>query len=166
MKSLLIDTNLLVLFLVGQTNKNYISDHKSTKIFTLEEFDGLCRCIAGFQTLWVTSHCLAEVSNHLEKSDRDSRHGRRSEELLHQLKKFIQNSKETFIEKEELIKQDYFIRLGIADTGFILQAAEVDFAITTDSKMYDEASKLYNSKGEKIINWNHYKEKLYELESL
>ena len=41
MKSALIDTNLLLLLVVGMTNKSYIKIHKRTKTFTVEDYEQL-----------------------------------------------------------------------------------------------------------------------------
>ncbi len=43
--SLIIDANLLVLFVVGATDRNLIARHKRLKAFSLEDFDLLCRLV-------------------------------------------------------------------------------------------------------------------------
>ena len=69
MKSALIDTNLLLLLVVGMTNKSYIKIHKRTKTFTVEDYEQLLSDLDHFKPVWVTSHCLAEVSNLLKQID-------------------------------------------------------------------------------------------------
>ena len=60
---LLIDTNLLVLFLVGKTNKSRILSFQRTQAYTLEDLELLERLVEQFRTLITTPHVLTEVSN-------------------------------------------------------------------------------------------------------
>ena len=60
---LLVDTNLLLLYLIGRTNRNRISKFKRTQAYTIEDFDLLHRFMAEFKTLITTPHVLTEVSN-------------------------------------------------------------------------------------------------------
>lgn len=60
---LLVDTNLLLLYLVGTTNKKRILNFKRTQTYTIEDFDLLSRFMAEFKTLITTPHVLTEVSN-------------------------------------------------------------------------------------------------------
>ncbi|RWX48702.1 hypothetical protein VT99_10641, partial [Candidatus Electrothrix marina] len=43
---LLIDTNLLVLFIVGTAAKEYIAKHKKLTAFTVEDYDILVRIVS------------------------------------------------------------------------------------------------------------------------
>jgi len=47
---LLVDTNLLLLYLIGTTNKNRISRFKRTQTYTIEDFELLDRFMAEFKT--------------------------------------------------------------------------------------------------------------------
>ena len=60
---LLVDTNLLLLHLIGRTNKNRILKFKRTQAYTIEDFELLERFIAEFKILITTPHVLTEVSN-------------------------------------------------------------------------------------------------------
>ena len=58
-KGVLIDTNLLVLLLVGLVNKRRILDFKRTQNFTIEDFDILLRLVNWFGKLFTTPHVLS-----------------------------------------------------------------------------------------------------------
>lgn len=62
-KGVLVDANLLVLFLVGLINKRRIPEFKRTQNFTIEDFDLLERLIAWFGKLVATPHVLSQVSD-------------------------------------------------------------------------------------------------------
>jgi rRNA-processing protein FCF1 len=60
---LLVDTNLLVLWVVGGVNRNRIETFKRTSNYTKTDHDFLRRVLASFETLYTVPHVLAEVSN-------------------------------------------------------------------------------------------------------
>ena len=60
---LLVDTNLLVLYVVGGVNRNRIDTFKRTTRYTKSDYDLLLRVIAKFNPLYAVAHVLAEVSN-------------------------------------------------------------------------------------------------------
>ena len=63
-KGVLVDTNLLVLFLVGAVNRQRIPSFKRTAgNFTIEDYDLLVRLLNYFGRLIVTPHVLSQVSD-------------------------------------------------------------------------------------------------------
>jgi len=62
-KGVLVDTNLLVLFLIGLVNKRRILSFKRTQYFTVEDFDLLSRLIDWLGRLVTTPHVLSPVSD-------------------------------------------------------------------------------------------------------
>jgi hypothetical protein len=62
-KGVLVDTNLLVLFLVGTVNRQRIANFKRTGDFTIEDYELLARLIGWFGKLIATPHVLSQVSD-------------------------------------------------------------------------------------------------------
>jgi rRNA-processing protein FCF1 len=60
---LLVDTNLLVLFIVGTVNRNRIETFKRTSKYTRQDYDLLVRVLDSFKQLYTVAHVLSEVSN-------------------------------------------------------------------------------------------------------
>jgi hypothetical protein len=60
---LLVDTNLLLLYLVGKTNPDRIRNFKRTSRYTVEDFELLDEIMGQFKTLVTTPHILTELSN-------------------------------------------------------------------------------------------------------
>lgn len=149
MRSVLIDTNLLVLLVVGYYKKNLIGQHKRTKEFVPEDFDLLRRFLSGYDILWVTSHCLAEASNLLKQT-----HTVQAKELLNCMSAIISRTKESHMSKEVLFGDDRAIRLGVADTGIFLKSRRVDCVLTTDFNLYREIS----ISGRRVVNFNHLRD--------
>ncbi len=146
MSSVLIDTNLLLLLIVGLYNKDLISEHKRTKEFTPKDFDLLVKYINGYKILWVTSHCLSEVSNLIRQTNEEQ-----AKELMTFFSAFIARAKESHIPKEIIFKNGISTRLGVADTGLIIKSKRVTCVFTVDFDLYKEISK----KGYKVKNFNH-----------
>jgi len=146
MSSVLIDTNLLLLLIVGFYNRDLISIHKRTKAFMPKDFDLLVKCINRYNILWVTSHCLAEVSNLIKQT-----YKKQAKELMAFFSVFIAKVKETHISKDIIFKNGTLPRLGVADTGIIIKSKRVSCVLTIDFDLYREISK----KGYKVYNFNH-----------
>jgi hypothetical protein len=66
--SIVIDTNLLVLLVVGLTNRNYIRQHKRCSEFTEDHYEVLSDTIGQFRELIVTPNTLSEASNLLRQT--------------------------------------------------------------------------------------------------
>src|SRR4051794_28125217 len=62
-KGVLLDTNLLVLLLVGSVNKHRILNFKRTGNFSIEDYDLLARLIRRFSKLITTPHLLSQASD-------------------------------------------------------------------------------------------------------
>src|SRR5437868_3470412 len=62
-KGVLVDTNLLVLLLVGRVRERRILEFKRTENFTIEDFHLLERLVAWFGKLIATPHVLSQVSD-------------------------------------------------------------------------------------------------------
>lgn len=146
MRSVLLDTNLLVLLVVGVYDKALIKEHKRTKNFVPEDFDLLERELSGFEAIWITSHCLAEASNLLKQTD-----GSRVYGLLSCLAQIAGSAKESHIPKGAVFGNNNVFRLGVADTGIVIKSKRVSCVLTVDFDLYAQIS----TAGRKVINFNH-----------
>lgn len=146
MSSVLLDTNLILLLIVGLFDQNLIENHKRTNIFTKNDFELLVKCIAQYQVIWVTAHCLAEVSNLLKQTSSN-----KHKLLLEHFSKVVSEFKESHINKGIIFEKEVFCRLGVADTGITVKAKRVSCVYTVDFDLFNEISRS----GNKVINFNH-----------
>lgn len=146
MNSVLIDTNLLLLLIVGLYDKNIIGIHKRTKGFTPEDYDLLIRQINGFNTLWITSHCLAETSNLLKQTHKDQ-----AVKLLYYLSQFCRTTRESHISKKYIFDNEAYLSLGVSDTGLVQKSKRVNCVYTVDLDLYIKLSNI----GQRVVNFNH-----------
>ena len=91
MKSLIIDTNLLVLLVVGLTRLSLIERHKRTKQYVAADFELLVRCISNSSRIVVTPHTLAETSNLAGNIDGVARR-----EVMSTLARIVQDAEEVW----------------------------------------------------------------------
>lgn len=148
MHSVLIDTNLLVLLIVGTADRKLIAKHRRTREFTEKDYDELCALLEGYGEMWVTVHCLAETSNLLKQT-----HNRAVPGLLRHLAAFCSETRESYLPKDRLVTDERFLRLGVADTGFVQKAKRVDCSITVDLNLYLAISRL----GRNVVNFTHFR---------
>ena len=111
-KRILLDTNLLLLFLLGTFERGRITRFKRTSGFSESDFDLLAKFLASFRTLVTTPHLLTEVSNladslpvHLKVAW--------SEHFALQTSTLI----ELFEPATEVMKQPSFAAFGLADAA-------------------------------------------------
>lgn len=102
-----IDTNLLVLLVVGSVDRNQVGKHRRTKMFTSADYDRLLRIIEPLKSVFVTPNILTEASNLLES--------RSDQRYLNMLKKVVQSSEEIVVASATAMQSRSFSRLGLTD---------------------------------------------------
>jgi hypothetical protein len=142
---LLVDTNLLLLYLIGRTNKYRIPRFKRTQAYTIEDFDLLERFMAEFKTLITTPHVLTEASN------LGDLHGEEHEALRSWFVRTVEQSREHYDESRLLAKEDCFHRLGLTDAAIAALARHNYLFLTDDFDLYSTLAR----QGADAINFNH-----------
>lgn len=156
-KSILVDTNLLLLFLYGYVDRENISTKKRTSKYSPEDFDLLYRILQQFRKILYTPHILTEVSNLIETGNNDF-----SFAVRKVFQNFISAKNEHFISSDQLSLKDSFINFGLTDTAIYDVAKSGILIVTDDLPLYG----YLNSLGLDAINFNHLRGLaiLYELQ--
>jgi hypothetical protein len=126
----LIDTNMLLLLVVGLTNKNFIQKHKALSVYNQSHFEVLIEKISSASSIITTPNILTETSNLLCQT------GDPVKTLL--LIKFgiiIKEFKEIYIPSQEVVDVDVFKRLGLTDTVITALKNEQCTVLTTDGPL-------------------------------
>ena len=148
-KKLLIDTNILLLYIVGSLDLDRIARHKRTDKFSVEDYFLLEELLRRFGGIVVTPNILTEVSNLLGSTDEAT-----GERLLALLGTLVPVFEERYVPSVQAIEVAEFSRLGLADAS-VLSSAEKEVAVLTDDLH------LYLSlqrRGVEAINFNHLRE--------
>ena len=122
-KGLLIDTNIILLYLIGSLDISLIRDFSRTSMFTANDFYKVSKFIDYFDLKITTPHVLTEVSNLI---------GNR-QNLPTLLQTYIEKSKEIFLESSEVSKRNAFFNFGLADTA-ITETAKGSYLVLTDDR--------------------------------
>ena len=132
---ILIDSNSLLVLIIGLINPNLISTNKRTSIYEKEDFDNLIDLVGDFSNLLVLPNIWTEVDNLLNQSF--SRNYKDS--YIQNLKFIIESSTEKYLESKISVNSSYFYELGITDSLILEVAKDCKFIITSDSKLSDNA---------------------------
>lgn len=131
---LVIDANMLNVFIVGMKNKDYIPNNPSTENYCAEDFDNMYKLFDYCKQIILSTYILPEVSNtlpldHKAKNDNDDRHSLFLKEALTFLK--MAKVKEEHEPYRDIIDKKFFYKFGITDTA-IIDLAEKGYAILSN----------------------------------
>jgi len=149
----LVDTNILLLYIVGLVNKQRISRFKRTKQFTPEDYDLLARILNSFQTVVTTPNILTEVNslaNQLGEPERS-----RCLELFGQA---IAKLQEIHQPSQQLALLPEFQKFGLTDCG-ILNVAQGSYLVLTDdlrltATLQRKGIDTVNFNNIRVLNWS------------
>jgi len=130
-----VDTNALVVLIVGLIDTSLISSHRRTSIYEKVDFENLTYLIGDLDKIVTTPNVLTEVDNLLNNFQKGHRWA-----YFQVIKDLISNSTEQFIESKLCLNSTAFFDLGLTDTGILEICKACDFLITGDSKLADYAS--------------------------
>ncbi|NDJ17620.1 PIN domain-containing protein [Myxacorys almedinensis] len=145
-KGILVDTNILLLYFVGNVNRERISRFNRTEKFLPEDFDLLLQILEYFQTRVTTPNILTEVNslvNQLGEPERSQCYGVFAQHL--------EVLDEFYIASSELVRSEKFAKFGLTDSS-ILQLAQNRYLVLTDDLRL--ASYLQNKQID-VINFNN-----------
>jgi len=140
-----LDTNLLLLWLVIETDQALLRTYK--RVSTFEESDArlLASELQPFETVVTTPHVLAETTNLLDHAPLYRRSA-----LFDTLRRFIDGHQEWYEEARTLCRLESFMNLGLADTA-LLSVSRRATVITVDWRL---AGKI-ELQGGRVVNFNH-----------
>lgn len=148
---IVIDTNSLLVFIVGIINNAKHLNHSRTSDFEIIDFKMLLNKIQDPRNLIVLSNVWTEVDNLLNESFQmnDLRYYRA-------LKYLIKLSTEPHIKTIDIIQERTFEKVGVTDSLLLNAAIQTKELVTFDDDLERIANhlgiKVYNMKTEKIRN--------------
>ena len=150
MTELFIDSNLLLLYVVGESNRDIIAKHRRLRQYTARDYDTLLNFLDGVDRVLVTPHTLAETSNLLaqHKEPELSR-------LFDQLRRLIHESKEVVVSGAAASNNRAFTRLGITDAALLEAITEKTPLLTVDFDLFYEAQQREPNSA---VNFNYLRE--------
>lgn len=131
-RSVLLDTNLLLVFVVGLYSPAYVSRHKNTRDYTAEDFFRLRKVVDTYPDRLTTPHILAEVSNLLAQSKRPAR-----DDLFKTFAQVIDDFDERPVAARRIAANDRFVDFGLTELGILEATGPNCVVLTADSRLAD-----------------------------
>lgn len=145
-QDLFIDTNLLLLLLVGSIDPEQVERFKRTRAYTREDYALLLAFAGRFGRMVTTPNVLTEVSNLLGQLREPLR--RRALSILGSLTGTLD---EQYHPSSRLVTDTAFPVLGLADTSIIASATTHVTVLTADLPLYLRLA----AAGIEVVNFNH-----------
>ncbi len=154
-EAIILDTNLLILLIVGLSRADRFANHKNLKNFHLpSDFEILQSLLHGISQIILTPNTLTETSNLLRQIANPARN-----ELSRMLGHFLQNCPEVYIRSVDAAGQLNFEKLGLTDAALLHLLADQTqqdqrLLLTMDLDLYLAATALEL----KAINFNEFRD--------
>lgn len=142
---ILVDTNLLLLLLVGNFRQDQIERFKRTSMFTVDDFELLVNLLSQFQKIITTPNILTEVSNLAGQIP-----GSYKEELFKVFATAIDRYFEIKISSNEVANHRQFTKFGLPDT-ISISLAKQHLVLTAEFPLANYLETI----GLDVINFNH-----------
>jgi hypothetical protein len=149
--TIILDSNLLVLFVVGSTSRRLIAQHKKLRAYSASDFDLLDRMLTAARTVIPTPNTLTETSNLFGAIDEPAR-----SKIFATFGLLIGHYSEQYVASRDVVKRREFTRLGLTDSALLEASNDGAYLLTSDVELYLAASRS----GRKAENFNHYRDKL------
>ena len=148
--TIVVDANLLLLWIVGLASPDYIRKHKRLQAYTDEDFTILLNILSRARRIILTPNTLTETSNLAGYISEPAR-----TEILCVLAALIKaaETEERFIDSMTAAARPEFFRLGLTDSALLHLAAEPHTLLTADVGLYLAALR----RGLNAENFNHYR---------
>ncbi len=142
-----IDANLLVLLVVGNTDKALISKHRRLRGYSVEDYDTLINILSQAELIFITPNTLTEASNLL------AQHGDPERSLIFDtFRDLIHDNIEVVIRSRVASSRSEFNMLGLTDSVLLEVVSEETPLITVDMDLYLAAvQEGWNA----ALNFNH-----------
>lgn len=146
---LVIDTNLLVLYVVGTAGRNLITKHKKLAAYLPEDYDALLRIIDRAAVVLVTPNTLTETSNLATYIAEPAR-----TDILSVLRAVVRSSEEVYVSGKDACERTEYIRLGLTDAALLHALGSRRTLLTVDLDLHLAAL----SAGQATINFNEVRD--------
>ena len=151
-KNVLLDANLLTMYLVAQLGDGEVESFKRTREYTTADAKILDKTLLGFKSIITTPQVLTETANLLDWFKDAKRRV-----LFGYLSQFIVQFDEKYLAAKEVIVSPAFIKLGLSDAAlFDICHLDKCVLLTADLDLYGFAV----GHGIEAINFTHLREYL------
>lgn len=146
----LLDTNVLLLLLIGATDEALIASSRLKGAYTGSDYLLLASLVSRARGYVVTPHVATETwdlgNNWLS--------GEHQQRFKQHFVRFVQRSRERWVRTQLLVAEKYFLRLGVADAGIVWFKRRRPVVVTDDSGL----SRQLESHRYSVVNFTHLRD--------
>jgi len=135
-KILVLDTNLIVLLVVGLADESLVPQHKRTRAYSINDFRLLLKIISNFEDVTVIPNALSEASNLL-----DFEGDGLPKKIFAQFSRLVASSKEVYVPSSDALQRNEFRRLGLTDAAMLEMGKNNFHVLSADVGLYLAALK-------------------------
>lgn len=151
-KRVLLDANLLTMYLVAQLGDGEVEKFSRTRAYTTADAKILDKTLSGFKSIITTPQVLTETANLLDWFT-----GKKREILFGYLSQFVITVDEKYLTAKQIILSPAFIKLGLSDAAlFDICHLDKCVLLTADLDLYGFAV----GHGIEAINFTHLRKYL------
>ncbi len=132
---ILIDSNALVVLIVGLIDPKLLEGHKRTSIYDEEDYHDLVTVLGDLDQVVVLSNVWTEVDNLLKGFS-----GNQKYPYITNIASLISMTTEKYVPSATVTSDYAFYDLGLTDALLLNEAKNCQLLITSDSKLVDYAS--------------------------
>lgn len=154
-RRVLLDTNLLLLLVVGRTSVQLIARHKRLSGYTGADYRILDGMLVRTPVIMVTPNILTETSNLLRQIGEPVR-----SVLVETFRIMIAEMDvidEIYVPSVRAARRAEFDRFGLADTAALVERDDEIVLLTADGGLVDASERA----GRRAINFNHHRTALF-----
>lgn len=149
-RKLLVDSGLLVVYLIGLFDIRQLRNCRATRTFSTADFGLLVQIIRRFAIIVTTPQVVTEVSNHATKLPDAVR-----EQFMEFLGRVVvAQLSESYVESKDAVADRAFPRIGITDAAIAHAAAGEALVLSVDLALVGTIQR----RGGEAINFNHVRE--------
>lgn len=132
---IVIDTNALIVLIIGSMDVGLLKSHKRTSIYEEEDFYNLLEVVHDIRELLVLPNVWTETDNLLNDFS-----GNYKYPYILKLTELLKATCEKYIESIDATLSESFFDLGLTDSLILDCAKDCKMLITSDSKLSDYAT--------------------------
>jgi hypothetical protein len=148
---LLLDSNLLLLAIIGRADVGPVGSFKRTAMFSNDDYEILGDLIARFPRLVTTPHVLSEVSNLLNNRGGHSQSSRQIWATFEAVAVALNILEERHVPVQEVSQDPLFARFGLTDTALALLSGQGMLLLSVDAALVESLQR----RGHLAGNFNH-----------
>lgn len=149
MRRVALDSNFVVLFVIGSVSVDLIGRHKRLRAFREQDFELLVERIAGVE-LVTTPNIMTESSNLVGQG----LYGALKKQTMLALKSFCDQTSESYVRSRDAAIQPEYARLGMTDAAWLALLDGSTTLLTVDLDLYLAAA----ARGLAAENFNHVRD--------